>query len=47
MLVTIDLDINDISTLIIALETASKNADTQYKKMQFNKLKTILKKKIN
>ena len=47
MLVSLDLDTNDISTLIIALETASKNADTQYKKTQFNKLKTMLQKKIN
>jgi hypothetical protein len=47
MLVTIDLDTNDISTIIIALETASKNADTQYKKMQFNKLKNMLQKTIN
>ena len=47
MLVTIDLDTNDISTIIIALETAIKNADTQYKKMQFNKLKNMLQKTIN
>lgn len=47
MLVSLDLETNDISTLIIALETASKNADTQYKKMQFNKLKTMLQKTIN
>jgi hypothetical protein len=44
-MVTLDLTDEELVTLIIALDLAMKNGETPYQKSQFNKLKSIIKKK--
>jgi hypothetical protein len=45
-MITIDLTDEDVITLAIALDLAMKNSETSYQKSQFNRLKSIIKKKI-
>lgn len=46
-MITLDINETDIITLIAALELAAKNAQTQYQKSQYTKLKNDFRKKIS
>ena len=46
-MITVDLKDTDLITLVAALELAAKNAQTQYQKSQFMKMKNEIKKYIS
>lgn len=46
-MIVLDLNDNDLITMITALDLAAKNAQTQYQKSQYIKLKNELKRKVS